>query len=278
MIDYHIYIVDNSSPDGSGAQLGKHYENDKDVSVLCSKSNEGYSAGNNIGIKRAEIDGCRNIAIVNSDVELLNDAFSILVSSLDKDDSILMIGPSIIDNLGNEAQIPRKKLAFKTFVLDRHPFCDILRRGKSEDRYYSFSESGVTKFDGSVSGCCFLVKARDFKNIGYFDEKVFLYSEEDILAYKMSVISKKAAVNADAKVWHKANISTNKEGNAFVQFHRWTSVLYMLKNYAHISKRRQILIVLWNIVTWDALSIMSKSHRKMRKEFREKNWNILLRE
>lgn len=272
---FHIYIVDNASRDQSGERLQERYKKDRDVSIIINTNNTGYSAGNNIGIRRAVDEGRKYIAIINSDVELLNNALDILIETLEDDNEIMMIGPSVMDNNKQESQILRKKLTFRTFILDRHPFCDILRRGKEADRYYIFSNHGITKEDASVSGCCFCMRTCDFMEIGYFDENVFLYCEEDILAYKMTKKNKKAAVNADAKVWHKANISTSKEGNAFVQFHRWTSVLYMLKTYAHISKLKQRFIALWNIITWDILSLISKSHRKMNREFRRKNWAIV---
>lgn len=272
---YSIYIVDNCSSDGSGERLVGFFAQYKDVEVLQNIKNTGYSAGNNVGIKKAEKDGCAYIAIVNSDVELLNDAFTLMIDTLENDPSVLMVGPSVVDNNGRESQIPRKKLTFRTFVLDRHPFCDLLHRGRTGDRYYTVSNRGVTTFDGSVSGCCFVVKMEDFKSIDYFDENVFLYYEEDILAYKMASIQRKAAVNMDAKVWHKANVSTNKRGNAFVQFHRWTSVLYLLKEYARISKPKQIAVALWNTVTWDALSLKSSEYRSRNAAFRKKNWSIV---
>ncbi len=274
-VGYRIYIVDNASTDGSGDALFNKYRDCTDVVVLQNKKNFGYSAGNNVGIKKAEKDGYEYIAIVNSDVELLNDAFFIMIDTLKMYPDVLMIGPSVLDNNGKESQIPRKKLTFKVFLLDRHPFCDILHRENEQDRYYKIPTSGVSIFFGSVSGCCFIIKSSDFRLINRFDENVFLYSEEDILAYKMEDLQRKAAVNVDAKVWHKANISTNKKGNAFVHFHRWTSVLYLLKQYAHISKFKQILIVLWNTITWDLLSLVSKDYRNMNSDFRKRNWTII---
>ena len=275
-IPFHIYVVDNNSSDNSGKKLEKTYDSDNDVSVILNAVNSGYSAGNNVGIKEAVSNGHKYIAIVNSDVEILNDAFKIMIETLKSDDDIMIVGPSVINNDKVESQILRKRLTFKTFLLDRHPICDILRRKENEpDRYYSFSDVGVTKADGSVCGCCFCISAEDFRSIHYFDENVFLYYEEDIIAYKMLEKQKLAAVNADAKIWHKENISTNKRGSAFVQFHRWTSVLYLLKKYAKVSKLKQTFIALWNILTWDMLSIGSIKYRNMNRDFRHKNWSIV---
>lgn len=274
-LPYEIYVVDNASPDYSGKKILKKYNEEKNIHIILHAINQGYSAGNNIGIKRAILDGCNYIFIINSDVELLNNAIDLMVDTLNANSSYMMIGPSVMDNNSCESQLPRKKMTFTKFVFGRHPFCDIPGLKKIGLRFYKNIQEDIYAFYGSVSGCCFGIKAVDFQSIGLFDENVFLYSEEDILAYKMETVGKKAAVNTTAKVWHKANVSTKKEGNAFVQFHRWCSVFYMLKAYAKINKFQQIFVAFWNVLTWGLLSILSHDHKKMLKDFWRKNWDIV---
>ena len=272
---FHIYVVDNLSKDGSGRRLFDKYSDSLDTTVILNSVNSGYSAGNNIGIKRAEEEGCDYIFIVNSDVELLNDAFSKMLALLKRNPKLMMVGPSVLDLNGAESQLSRKKLTFATFVFERHPFCYFSIFKKLAYRKVDITSQNPTIFQGSVSGCCFCISSDDFKEIDYLDGNEFLYYEEDTLAYKMAKLNKYAAVDTEATVLHKANISTNKEGTAFVQFHRWTSVLYMLKTYAKIGKGRQIFIALWNIFTWNLLSLKSKKYRDMKKAFVQKNWQIV---
>ncbi len=274
-LDYHIYVVDNMSKDDSYEKLSGAFNGDEKVSLVQLLRNGGYSAGNNIGIKKAVAEKCEIIFIVNSDVEVLNDAFAIMTNTLLSNDDYMMVGPSVMNNYHEECQIPRKKLTYGVFIMARHPFCKIPYFEKKANRLYDLSGKKRLVFEGSTSGCCFGMRASDFKRIGYFDEHVFLYSEEDILAYKMSAVQKLAVVDLEAKIWHKENISTKKEGNAFVQYHRWISVLYMLKAYAGISKLKQIFVALWNVLTWMALSVGSVSHRRMFRDFRKKNWEIV---
>lgn len=273
-ISFKIYVVDNKSTDDSLEKLTMLYKNKENIEIIEAIINKGYSAGNNLGIKRAIADNCEVIFIVNSDVELLNDAFTRMTNTLLKKDTFMMVGPSVLDNNGEESQIPRKKQTFKLFFFERHPFCCIPILSKMGKRLYPMTGKEVFAFYGSVAGCCFCMRAKDFVDTDYLDENVFLYSEEDILAYKMEARGKKAVVDTRAKVWHKANISTNKEGNAFVQFHRWISVFYLLKTYARVGSICQIFIASWNILTWCALSVVSKSHRAMLSDFWKKNWEI----
>lgn len=275
-LPYKIFIVDNKSPNNSLKELEKYYDEKSSIVLLDSGKNRGYSAGNNIGIKRAINDGCDVIFIVNSDIELLNDAFGLMTGTLLKNEKYMMVGPSVLDNNQKETQIPRKKLTFKYFFFERHPFCNIHFCKKIAERNYPVPEKGILVFEGSVSGCCFCIRSKDFVDINYFDENVFLYYEEDILAYKMWVRKKKAVVDSCAKVWHKANVSTKKEGMPFIRFHAWTSVLYMLKTYAKINWICQIFIVFRNILIWLMLSVVSKSYRNMFKDFWAENWKIIL--
>lgn len=48
-----------------------------------------------------------------------------------------------------------------------------------------------------VSGCCFIIRLSFAQDIGFFDEKVFLYSEEPILA--------KQVINRGYKMYYLAN-------------------------------------------------------------------------
>ena len=273
-LPYKVYIVDNDSKDASVLNLKRSFANADDVVLLINNENIGYSAGNNIGLRQAEKDNCEYAFIVNSDVEIMNDAFRIMVNTLRKDKSYMMIGPSVLDKNRRESQCPRCLLTPSLFLYERHPLCLIPFFKKKANRIVETTEN-PTVFDGSVSGCCFGIRIQDFKRMDYFDEKVFLYYEEDILGYKMQSVGGRAVYERDAIVMHKANVSTNKEGNAFVQFHRWTSVLYMLKKYAHISKMQQLGIAIWNIITWDVLSVFSREHRKIRRSFKDKNLTIV---
>lgn len=276
-LPYVIYIVDNKSTDDSLRRLEEKYQNTENIVVIETGENKGYSAGNNVGIKKAIGDKCDIIFVVNSDIELLNDAFGQMLVTLLKKDSFMMVGPSVMDNEHKEVQLPRKKQTFRYFLFERHPFCKMPLIRRLGERRYPIDITQVYAFDGSVAGCCFGMRADDMVEIGYLDENVFLYSEEDILAYKMEKRAKKAVVDMRAKVWHKENVSTNKEGRAFVQFHRWNSVLYLLNAYAKLNIFLLILIAIWNTATWSVLSIVSQEYRRMLKEFWKKDWHIALK-
>jgi hypothetical protein len=101
----------------------------------------------------------------------------------------------------------------------------------SRDESYKYDKPLV--FNGMVAGCFFVIASEKVALLGLFDENVFLYYEEDILAWKMYNLSIKCVLNPMAKIIHLG--SQTIPINAFSYFHRYRSALYMLKKYAKAS-------------------------------------------
>ena len=70
---YHIIIVDNASPDGSGQKLKKRFEVEECVEVILLEQNKGFSGGMNEGYKSAKEQGYHFIALINNDTLVLSE-------------------------------------------------------------------------------------------------------------------------------------------------------------------------------------------------------------
>ena len=66
-----------------------------------------------------------------------------------------------------------------------------------------------------VSGAFFVIKYNVFKQIGYFDENVFLFYEEDILGYKFSKLGYEIYSINDIKFIHYDSRTIGKIMNMF---------------------------------------------------------------
>ena len=62
--DYQIYLVDNASP-AQPSEEQKRFLREAGAVQIRSEENRGYSAGNNLGIRRALDDGCSAVLISN---------------------------------------------------------------------------------------------------------------------------------------------------------------------------------------------------------------------
>ena len=93
-LEFRIYLVDNCSPvrpePGVLESLDK-----RGVIFIQNERNAGYSAGNNIGIKRALEDGCEEVLISNSDVRYETGSISELQTYLQDHPDVGIVGPKI---------------------------------------------------------------------------------------------------------------------------------------------------------------------------------------
>lgn len=177
----HIIVVDNCSLDGSFALLRQEYCG-RDVDVLQTQSNRGYSAGNNAGIRYAiDTYGAETVGILNPDVLLPDENFlRTLVGRLYSDERFAVIGASVLDadgdyDPGKSAwDIPTARELWREHCLfvrkKRHSGWDMIGEGLARVE--------------CVAGCFFLAKVSCLDAVGFLDENVFLYNEENILGIR----------------------------------------------------------------------------------------------
>lgn len=76
--DFHIYVVDNASTDGS---VGHLTAMGADVTLIEHPRNSGWSGGNNVGIARALADGHEFVLLLNNDALLAPRALGVLMQA-----------------------------------------------------------------------------------------------------------------------------------------------------------------------------------------------------
>jgi len=277
-ISYKIYIVDNASPDKSGEQLLAKYTSDSGVDVLRSDVNKGFSGGNNIGIRAALNDGYEYIYLLNSDIILKNDAFAFMQAAFESNEDIAVVGPSILDREKKYAQFARKGISLASYLASRRGFVKIFPQVKNKLRFYNYSIDEDYIFDGMVYGCCFGMTADFIMQSKCLDENLFMFYEEDILAYVLQRLGKKAMITSKAEIIHNEGVSTEKSSGDrlfFMRFYRWTSVLYVLRNYAKVNILICGLLSLQNIAEWALLSLLNKKYREKLFAFIAENRRVL---
>lgn len=226
--EYKIYIVDNGSEVSIKDSIFDAFTSDSNVNILSLDDNFGYSGGNNAGIVQAQKDGCKYIAIVNSDICFKNDVITILKKDLKG--NIGIAGPYVENLDGENGQHLLRTYTYLSALTDRHPFF-IIKKAFKIGFIEPQSIHGATVFEGMVSGCCFLTTAGLLQDVENFDDNVFLYSEERILSLKFKDKGIKCIYDPDAKVLHKEGKSTVKKGSAFADYHRYISDYYTVKKY-----------------------------------------------
>lgn len=206
----NILIIDNCSTDNSVEKL-KSIQNEK-ITLLCSEKNNGYAAGNNVGLKyilEHNID-C-NIIISNPDIYVEEDSIKIILDAL-KDSSVGMstgliyTNDTLVSNYGWYAPTAFQLIAHNFFVL--HKLLTKLNKSFYLDKSKITNEYIQCN---CVPGCFFGITSDTFSKIGLFDERTFLFGEENILGKKIKDCNLKTIVCSKAKIIHYGGHSIKKD-------------------------------------------------------------------
>jgi len=268
---YRIYIVDACSTDSSFSALSDFVSGKDEIRLIKSNFNGGYSYGNNVGARIA-IDECADVVlIVNPDILFKKAAIDLMYDELKSNNNLAVIGPRIYDLSGKDMQFASRLYNLKSFLVSKKPFVHLFSKWI---RYYKYDPEKHFYFQGMISGCCFMIKSDCLTEASYLDTGVFLFYEEDILAYKLQQMRKLTGIVPGAEVIHNHSSAIKKEGEAFTRFHRFYSSQYVLKRYAHINSIQYILISLFHIVPFAINSVIKRSYRKYLKDFLKKTYSL----
>lgn len=200
-----IVVVDNKSTDNSLEELRKL--KNKKITIIDSGENKGYSYALNVGCKYL-INKYKslNIVISNSDI--------IIESELDIKDlnsyistKNVIVGPTIIQgndlNRGFKIPSPWQDIKQNIVFFGKRVLAKEL---SYPDNYY---HKDISKVD-TVSGCFFMISSKHLEDMGYFDENVFLYYEENIMGIKTKKLGKNIIVCNNVDVIHDHSVSIDK--------------------------------------------------------------------
>lgn len=247
--DYKIFdkivIVDNKSSDNSLKEL-KKLENMRIV-VIDSGKNKGYSYALNVGCKYL-IDKYKECKIIvsNSDIIIQSENDIKDLFELVKGKNVI-VGPTIIEgnNLNRGWIVPKPMDDVAMNILGLYKKYQ-KRHLMYQDSYYNKDISKV----GTVSGCFFAISSKHLEEMGYFDENVFLYYEENIMGVKTKDLGKNIIVANNIDVIHDHAVSIDKSLKRIKKYDILkNSQYYFEKTYNHASKGELFLLRLTSKIT-----------------------------
>lgn len=208
-LNYKIYFVDNCSiRDEEKLELIRS----KAAKVILLNKNNGYSAGNNIGISAAKSDGCRNILISNTDIIFTPGAVSELKKIIDKKNyAIAAPRVKVTDFLYQEIILGVHVNRWnKLMLMLRGTIFGFLVKDYAE-KFACTAKINDDYIDVyGVSGCCFLMSEEAVNVCHPLDENIFLYNEEYVVAHKMLRKNLKSCLTNKSVVYHLGGESTKK--------------------------------------------------------------------
>ena len=209
--DYKIIVVDNKSTDDSLNYLKKI----KDIYLIESDKNGGFSYGNNLGIKYALDNDYQNIILLNNDTVVTKDCFDKMVD-LSDDKEIGIIG--------------NKVLYYDTDKIYSYGGSINLNRGTAILGYNQDNNKELNdQYVSFISGCCMLIKREVFDKIGLLNEDYFMYYEDVDFCLNASKYFKLKVIN-DSVIYHKVSASTGGEENPFaIKYNTRNRIIFMNK-------------------------------------------------
>jgi GT2 family glycosyltransferase len=212
--------VRNALPDVRELQAGQELPSDyrRGAGLFVSNDrNAGYSAGNNIGARLAVSLGCDAVLIVNPDIRIDDrDYLATLAGTLFQSERNA-VAASAIWSLASVNENPMFEPGLVREILS--PFYMLLA-GLSRRRIGGNPKPGKPTGNDKLSGCCFLVRSTFLEHIGYFDENVFLYCEEAILAEQVRRAGLSSVYNGEISAIHAHR--TAEKGDPVRRLTLWT--------------------------------------------------------
>lgn len=227
-LDYHIYIVDNASPNESGAVVERKYAENSKVTVILSDRNLGFAKGNNLGIAQARQDCFDDFVVVmNSDVKIIqNDFCKKIIESYMKEE-FAVLGPTIYTPKGRTSINPGRTHILKGAELEswekfyKKSLCFIKKKKNMKLKMLRsvmnfrlrLRSAGKPRFQYTrncvLHGCCLIFSKKFFEKFDGFDSRTFLYFEEEILYAHMMKVGLKTVYDPSVEIWHKEDGATN---------------------------------------------------------------------
>lgn len=240
-----VVIVDNNSSDDSFEKLQK-FKSDK-IHVIKSETNGGYGYGNNVGIRYAnEIFDEYHLFISNPDVEFNSEVINKIDSYLSNFE-VAIVSPVVKEN--GTLNRGWKLVSTSKAIWSNIPFF-AKRLFTKMIAYDNIKyECDVTEVD-AVSGCFFAIKSKVMNRIGMFDENIFLYYEENVIASKLRILGLSTIVLNNVSVNHNHSVSIDSTVSSYNKLKALkTSQYYYYSNYANANKLSLFFLKLTGLLT-----------------------------
>lgn len=240
-ISYEIIVTDNASSDDSIEMLNEEFPT---VKLIKSKINGGFAYANNLAIKESK---GKYLFLLNSDTIILKDVLSKMVRYMDENKEVGMLGPKLLNaDFSHQTSIS----AFPTFkreVFHIYKIKNILKIPIVKNFFVKYGgklgikdvEQYMKNFQGIntpqevqvLVGAALMFRREIIKDIGYLDERYFMYYEEIDYCYQAFKTGWSRVYYPYGEIIHLIGQSSKKISDVTF-YERYKSMMkYFRKNY-----------------------------------------------
>ncbi len=226
-IPSEIIVVDNASVDGSVQMIKERFP---EVILIENKKNVGFSAGNNVGLRRAK---GAFIVLLNPDTVVQEDTFTKLLKFFESSPqasaaTCKILNPDGTFSVDCRHSIPTPLTAFwKLLGLDRlFPKSRIF--AKYNLTYLDENEMNQVE---AISGSFMMMRSEIVKQVGELDEDFFMYCEDIDYCHRINKAGGKIFYVPDSQIIHYKGESTKINNLDYVITFNRSLYLFYKKHY-----------------------------------------------
>ena len=170
--DVETVVVDNGSSDGTVGLLRERFP----AVRVIEEENRGLCAGWNTGIRST---GAEHVLLLNADAWLLDDALAGLVAAADRHPRAAALGPRLENPDGTLQRSVRGYPSVWRLATEYLYLRKLAPRSRALNAFYGagFDHAREREVEW-LMGACLLIRRAVFDEVGPFDERYFLFSEE----------------------------------------------------------------------------------------------------
>lgn len=205
--NFILYVVDNVSPDNS-LEKAKKLASDCsfETKFIENKENFGVAKGNNQGIINALYDDCDYVLLSNNDIVLEDDTIKALYIGLLENNADMAV-PKIY--LYNSSRLWCAGGKFNNFNNNTVHF------GYNKEDCGKYSDVRKVSY---APTCFMLINRSVFYDVGFMDEKYFVYYDDTDFVYRCQKLRKRLFYIPSSKMQHKESVCTGKHSNFFYKY------------------------------------------------------------
>ncbi|NDJ63138.1 MAG: glycosyltransferase [Chloroflexi bacterium] len=231
-----VIVVDNASSDDSAALVRTEFPS---VELIESATNDGYSCGNNLGLRALGYHGAgavdaaapRYALLLNPDTEVPPDAFAQMVAFMDSRPEIGVAGPKLVLLDGSLDKACRR--SFPTPMTAAYHYSGLAKVFPHSPRFARYNMTYLdpdqeTEVD-SVVGAYMQIRREAIEAVGLLDEIFFMYGEDLDWAYRIKAAGWTVVYNPRVVVKHVKRAASRRSQKA--QFEFWRAMLIFYRKH-----------------------------------------------
>ena len=264
-----IFVVDNGSVDGSPEMVEREFPH---VRLIRSAENLGFGAANNVAI---EASRGRYVVLLNSDAFLCPGSLLMAVGNMERSPQVALAGGGLT---GRDLSRQPSARMFPNVITDAFVITGLAAKFPKSPIFGRFDRTWADPSQPSevdwVPGAFSIIRAEVLREIGLFDPRFFLYSEEVDLCRRIKQAGYQIWYWPEIQVIHVGGESSRRLkgldfSSAGGQVTRWrmrSTLLYYRKHHG---------AMVW-LVKWLELAMCGLS--TLRNRFRREPTRTLKRE